>query len=117
MTLGVSISNLAKVMRLAGNDDIITLRAEDDPSYLSIIFENRKQEKKTEFNLNLITLDSEHLGIPETSYTSEIMMNSIEFSKLVKELHALSETVTVETTVDYVRFTIDGEVGSGSVQI
>ena len=42
MTLGVSISNLSKVMKLAGNDDMITLRAEDDPSYLTIIFENRK---------------------------------------------------------------------------
>jgi proliferating cell nuclear antigen len=104
-------------MKLAGNDDVITLRAEDDPSHLQIIFENRKQEKRTEFNLNLITLDSEHLGIPETAYTSEIMMNSIEFSKLVKELHALSETVTIETSVEYVRFSIDGEVGSGSVSI
>ena len=29
-------------------------------------------------SLNLITLDSEHLGIPETTYTSEISMNSSE---------------------------------------
>jgi proliferating cell nuclear antigen len=44
----------------------------------------------------LITLDSEHLGIPETSYTSEITMNSNEFAKLCKELYSLSETVTFE---------------------
>lgn len=42
MTLGVSIANLSKVMKLAGNDDMITLRADDDPSYLTIVFENRK---------------------------------------------------------------------------
>jgi hypothetical protein len=41
MTLGVSISNLAKVLKLACNDDKIILRAEEDPSYLSIIFENK----------------------------------------------------------------------------
>jgi proliferating cell nuclear antigen len=87
MTLGVSITNLAKVLKLAGNDDKIILRADEDASHLSITFENRRQEKKTEFNLNLITLDSEHLGIPETSYTSEITMNSFDFQKLCKELH------------------------------
>ena len=117
LTLGISISNLAKVMKLAGFDDEISLQAEEDPSFLKITFENKKQDKKTEFNLNLITLDSEHLGIPETNYSSEIVMNSTEFSKLIKELHALSETVTVETTLKYVRFTIEGEVGTGSVEI
>ena len=32
LTLGISISNLAKVMKLASNDEI-TLHAEDDPSF------------------------------------------------------------------------------------
>lgn len=113
MTLGVSITNLAKVLKLAGNEDKIILRADEDASHLSITFENRRQEKITEFNLNLITLDSEHLGIPETSYTSEITMNSFDFSKLCKELHQLSETVTIEASLHYVKFSIEGEVGSG----
>ena len=61
-----------------------------------------EQEKHTEFKLNLITLDSEHLGIPETNYTSEITMNSFDFTKLCKELHQLSETVTIEASIEYV---------------
>jgi proliferating cell nuclear antigen len=63
----------------------------------------------------LITLDSEHLGIPETSYTSEITMNSFDFQKLCKELHQLSETVTIEASLHYVKFSIEGEVGSGTI--
>ena len=66
--LGVSIANLAKVMKLADNNDSITLQAEQDASHLKIIFENTKTERITEFNLNLITIDSEHLAIPETEY-------------------------------------------------
>ena len=81
------------------------------------MFENRRQEKKTEFSLNLITLDSEHLGIPETTYTSEISMNSFDFTKLCRELHQLSETVTIEASLAYVKFSIDGEVGSGTIEI
>ena len=67
--------------------------------------------------MNLITLDSEHLGIPETTYTSEISMNSFDFTKLCRELHQLSETVTIEASLQYVKFSIDGEVGSGVIQI
>jgi len=62
-------------------------------------------------------LDSEHLGIPDTEYTSEITMNSSEFSKLCKELYSLSETVTFEISSSYVKFAVDGDVGSGSIMI
>ena len=65
----------------------------------------------------MITLDSEHLGIPETEYTSEITMNSSEFSKLCKELYALSETVEFEISSTFVKFAVEGEIGSGSIKI
>lgn len=57
------------------------------------------------------------MGIPETSYTSEITMNSFDFTKLCKELHQLSETVTIEASLEYVQFSIEGEVGSGVIKI
>lgn len=44
-------------------------------------------------------------------------MNAFDFSKLCKELHQLSETVTVEASLSYVKFSIEGEVGSGTIQI
>ena len=117
MTLGISVTNLAKVLKLASNDDKITLRAEEEGSHLMITFENRRQEKRTEFQLNLITLDSEHLGIPETQYSSEVTMNAQDFQKLCKELHQLSETVQIEASIQSIKFNVEGEVGSGSVQI
>ena len=117
MTLGVSVTNLAKVLKLASNEDKITLRAEEEGQHLHIVFENRRQEKRTEFQLNLIRLDSEHLGIPETQYSSEVTMNAQDFQKLCKELHQLSETVQIEASVTSIKFTVEGEVGNGSVQI
>jgi len=117
MTLGISITNLHKVLKLASNEDRIILKADEDGTHLQITFQNNKQDKHTQFNLNLITLDSEHLGIPETSYTSEITMNSFDFTKLCKELHQLSETVTIEASLEYVQFSIEGEVGSGVIKI
>ena len=41
MTLGLSVQNLAKILKLADNDDQITLKAEEqDPSFLTLIFED-----------------------------------------------------------------------------
>lgn len=65
MVLGINIGNLAKVMKLADNSDTITLMADSEASRLRVIFENPKTERTTEFNLNLITIDSEHLAIPD----------------------------------------------------
>ena len=87
MTLGLSVANLSKVLKLAGNDDAITLQAEEDPSHLTIIFENEKQGRRTEFALNLITLDSEHLGIPDGEFTSTVTLNSSEYSKMCRDLY------------------------------
>ena len=84
---------------------------------MKIIFENPKTERTTEFNLNLITIDSEHLAIPETEYSSVVSINSAEFSKICRELYSLSETVTVVTNPDYVQFSVEGEVGSGQVRL
>ena len=44
MTLGVSISNLAKVLRCGGNEDSLTLSCEEDPSKLKIKFENNSKK-------------------------------------------------------------------------
>lgn len=117
MVLGVSIANLAKVLKLADNNDSITLMADQDASHLKIVFENPKNERTTEFNLNLITLDSEHLAIPETEYSSVVTINSNEFTKICRELYAMSETVTVTTNPDFVQFTVEGEIGTGSVKL
>jgi proliferating cell nuclear antigen len=43
MTLGINITQLSKIMKCAGNDDTIILRAEDEPNYLNITFENQSK--------------------------------------------------------------------------
>jgi proliferating cell nuclear antigen len=40
LTLGLSITNLAKVMKLVNNNDSITLKCDDEPTYLTIICQN-----------------------------------------------------------------------------
>jgi len=117
MVLGLSIATLAKVMKLADAQDSITLQAEDNPSHLKLIFENPKTERVTEFTMNLISLDQEHLSIPDTEYSSIVTIHSGEFTKICKELYSLNETLTVQTTQEFVQFGVESEAGSGSIKM
>jgi proliferating cell nuclear antigen len=117
MTLGISVVNLSKIMKCGGNDDSITLKAEDEPSSLNIIFENKKQHKTSDFTLSLITIDSEHLGIPDTQYLSTITLSSNEFTRICRELYQLSETVVIETNKYFVKFSVTGDSVGGSIKI
>jgi proliferating cell nuclear antigen len=117
IVLGININNLSKVMKLADPSDSITLSAEQDPSTLKIVFENPKTQRSTEFALNLITLDVEHLSIPETDYSSLITINSNEFSKICKELQSLSESLTIVTAQDHVQLSVEGAAGSGFIKL
>ena len=67
--------------------------------------------------MSLITIDSEHLGIPDTNYSSIITLSSTEFTRICKELFALSETVIIETNANYVKFIVSSEVIGGSIKL
>jgi proliferating cell nuclear antigen len=67
--------------------------------------------------LSLFTIDSEHLDIPDTNYSSIITLSSNEFTRICKELFALSETVIIETTANYVKFIVSSEVIGGSIKL
>jgi len=83
--------------------------------FLTCLFLEHK--KVSEFNLSLITIDSEHLGIPDTNYSSIITLSSNEFTRICKELFALSETVIIETTANHVKFIVSSEVIGGSIKL
>ena len=43
MTLGISITNLAKVLKLASNEDKVILKADEDGAHLQITFQNNSK--------------------------------------------------------------------------
>lgn len=60
-------------------------------------------------------IDSDKLGIPETDYDARVTMPSSEFSRIVRDLSQLGESVRIEITKEGVRFTSEGEAANGSV--
>lgn len=68
LSMGMNLANMSKMLKCAGNDDIITMKADDTGDVVTFMFESPNQEKISDFELKLMDIDSEHLGIPDTDY-------------------------------------------------
>lgn len=61
---------MSKILKCAGTDDTVTLRANDNPDNITFIFESPSKEKLAEFEMKLINMDQEHLGIPVSDFST-----------------------------------------------
>jgi proliferating cell nuclear antigen len=57
-----------------------------------LVFESAESDRLSEYDIKLMDIDQEHLGIPDTEYAATISMPSSEFSKITRDLSALSES-------------------------
>lgn len=71
----------------------------------------------SEYEIKLMNLDSEYLGIPETSYNVTITMPSAKFSKICRDLTQLSDSVTITCTKSGIQFSAEGDLGTGSITL
>jgi proliferating cell nuclear antigen len=94
IALGINLGSLTKVLRAAQNDDQLTVRAEDAPDVVNLVFESPNTERISEYDIKLMDIDQEHLGIPETDYAASITLPSSEFQRICRDLSALSESGT-----------------------
>ncbi|MCJ1411616.1 proliferating cell nuclear antigen [Ptychographa xylographoides] len=117
LALGINLTSLTKVLRCAQNEDILTLKAEDAPDVVNLVFESAESDRLSEYDIKLMDIDQEHLGIPETEYAATITMPSAEFQKICRDLMALSESVAIEATKEGVKFACTGDIGNGSVTL
>ena len=122
---------MSKVLKTMGKDDSLTIRVNDDSDSIIIamespskVFENRRhsllihlsfldQDKFADYELRLMDLDSEHLGIPDTDYSCTIKMPSSEFSRICRDMSIMGDSVLLCTTKEGVKFSAKGDLGQG----
>lgn len=116
-TLGINLENLAKILKCAGNNDIITMKAEDNGDTLSLMFENEKNDRISDFDLKLMSIECEQLGIPEQSYHANVSMPSGEYQRIVRDLSTMGDNVTISATKDGCKFSSSGDIGTANMTI
>merc|ERR1712100_651063 len=62
-------------------------------------------------------MGSEHMGIPEQHYKVIARMPSAEFQKVCRDLKEFGETMQVSASKEGLRFSVQGDVGTGNVML
>ena len=92
IALGINLTSLTKVLRAAAASDILTIKAEDAPDVINLVYESSEKDRISEYDIKLMDIDQEHLGIPETEYAATISMPSGEFQRICRDLMNISES-------------------------
>jgi proliferating cell nuclear antigen len=92
IALGINLTSLTKVLKAAQSADILTLKAEDAPDVVNLVFESKDSDRISEYDIKLMDIDQEHLGIPDTEYAATVSMPSTEFQRICRDLSAISES-------------------------
>lgn len=115
--LGINMTSMAKILKCAGNQDAITLRCENQGDTLTFLFANKEKDKISEFQLKLMEIEAESLGIPEQEYKAVVTMPSAEFARICKDLGQLGDTVNISAAKEAVKFSASGDIGAGSISV
>merc|ERR1712010_420162 len=117
LNMGMNLTSMSKILRCASNDDIITIKAQDQADTVTFMFESPNQEKVADYEMELMNLDQEHLGIPETDYAAVIKLPSSEFQRIIKDLSQFGESVVISCTKEGVKFSAAGDIGTGNIKL
>ncbi|XP_021601205.2 proliferating cell nuclear antigen [Manihot esculenta] len=117
ISMGMNLNNMSKMLKCSGNDDIITIKADDGSDTVTFMFESPTQDKISDFEMKLMDIDSEHLGIPEAEYHAIVRMPSAEFAKICKDLASIGDTVVISVTKEGVKFSTRGDIGTANIVV
>jgi len=117
LSMGMNLGNMAKILKCANNDDIITMKAQDNADTVTFMFESPNQEKVSDYEMKLMNLDQEHLGIPETDYACVVRLPSQEFARICRDLSQFGESVIITCTKEGVKFSASGDAGSANIKL
>jgi len=117
LALGVNMDTMGKLMKCASSDDAITLKSEDNGDLLGLVFEAKGGDKTAEFEMKLMDLDMEQLGIPEQEYSCTVKMPSGEFMRICKDLSNIGESVNICVTKGGVTFSAKGDIGNAKINL
>jgi len=117
ISLGINLGSMSKILKCSGTDDVITLKAEDSGDTVTFVFETPDSDRVSDYQLKLMDIDSEHLGIPDTNYDTILRMPSHEFQRICRDLATIGDSVTIACTKEGVKFSASGELGSGNISL
>ncbi|TYJ37452.1 hypothetical protein E1A91_A05G376600v1 [Gossypium mustelinum] len=103
ISMGINLANMARMLRCASDDDIVTINADD------------AQEKISDYEMKLMHISSENLEIPEAGYEAIVKMPASVFARICKDLGTIGDTVMISVTKEGILFCTRGDIGTANI--
>ena len=110
VVIGINMLNYFKLIKTMSNSDTLTLYVtKDNPNSLGIKIENNEKNQVTIYELNLMDLHLETIEIPPAAFDSVITLPSVEFQKITREMHNLSDKIEIKSAGSQLIFSCKGD--------
>ncbi len=110
LNIGVNLCYLHKLIKAMDKEDNLELYIDhDDKNTLKINIDSEDKNKKTEFELKLLDINSKNMSIPNIDFDAAITMNSVEFHKLCREMGQIADYIEIQCSKNKIEFKCKGE--------
>merc|ERR1712151_56203 len=114
-SLGMNVDSLAKILKMCSPNDSLKVRWQSGADVVNFQCEHGQGDRIADFDLKLMQIESEHMEIPEQQYKVVAKLPSSEFLKVCRDLKEMGETMQIQASKDGIRFSVQGDVGTGNV--
>ena len=120
--ISVDSSHFAVLMNYALKHDIIELKFENEvePDKLYINFLNSKEKKGSFdhfFELNLIEVEEDSIGIPTVEYEVDFTIDSKKLSEVLSELNTIGQNLNIKCNEEVLELNASGDSAKLKVNI
>ena len=118
LSLGVNMGYFHKLIKSMEKDDNLKLYVDkDDINHLGIIIDNPEKETTTKFKMNLMDLDEDNLEIPPAVFDARVVIPSVEFHKIMREMHGYAEFVEIKCANNKIIFKCKGDYAERETEL
>ena len=108
--VGINMLKLHMLIKTIGNNDILTLYVErDDANSLGIRIENQDKNVKTNYKLSMFDINVLNINIPPADFPTVITMPSVDFQKIVRDMHNLADFIEIRNVENQLCFSCKGD--------
>lgn len=108
--VGINMLKLHMLIKTITNNDVLTLFVEkDDPNHLGIRIENHEKNLRTTFKLSMLDINVFDLSIPPADFETIITMPSVDFQKIIRDAHNLSDFIEIRNVGHQLFFSCKGD--------
>ncbi|KAJ5074155.1 proliferating cell nuclear antigen [Anaeramoeba ignava] len=111
--LGVNLVSLAKLLKCAGANDSMKIKASPHNDTLSLSFTNPDESIISQFEMKLIDISEETVSLPAENNVCIAKIPSGEYQKICRDLLTMGEDVRIQASPRKITFSSFGQIGSG----